>query len=173
MNEKRINFLIAAVSVIVPLLVALLIYTPAFNLNIDVSFLPALNACLNSAVTVLLLLGLYFIRNKNRKAHKLSMLSAFSLSALFLISYIVYHSSTEETKFGGEGIIKTIYYVILFTHIILAAIIMPFILVTLTRALTEQVDRHRKIARITWPLWLYVSVTGVIIYFMISPYYQH
>lgn len=173
MNERRINILIAVVSVIVPLVVALLIYTPAFNLNIDVSFLPGLNACLNSAVTILLLAGLYFIRNKNRKAHKFSMLSAFSLSALFLISYIVYHSSTEETKFGGEGAIRFIYYVILFTHILLAALIMPFILVTLSRALTERFDKHRKIARITWPLWLYVSITGVVIYFMISPYYQH
>lgn len=173
MNEKRINILIAVVSIIVPLVVALLIYTPAFNLNIDVSFLPALNACLNSAVTILLLAGLYFIRNKNRKAHKFSMLSAFSLSALFLISYIVYHSSTEETKFGGEGAVRFIYYVILFTHILLAALIMPFILVTLSRALTERFDKHRKIARITWPLWLYVSITGVVIYFMISPYYQH
>ena len=173
MSEKRINILIAVISVMVPVLVALLIYTPAFNLHIDVSFLPALNACLNSIVTVLLLAGLYFIRNKNRKAHKLSMLSAFSFSALFLISYIVYHSSTEETTFGGDGPVKYIYYVILFTHILLAAIIMPFILVTLSRALTERFDRHRKIARITWPLWLYVSITGVIIYFMISPYYQH
>ncbi len=173
MNEKRINILIAVVSIIVPLVVAMLIYTPAFNLNIDVSFLPALNACLNSAVTILLLAGLYFIRNKNRKAHKFSMLSAFSLSALFLISYIVYHSSTEETKFGGEGAVRFIYYVILFTHILLAALIMPFILVTLSRALTERFDKHRKIARITWPLWLYVSITGVVIYFMISPYYQH
>jgi len=173
MSERRINLLIAAVSIAVPLLVALLIYTPAFHLNINVSFLPAMNAVFNSTVTVLLLAGYYFIRNKKRKAHKLSMLAAFSISALFLISYIVYHSSTEETKFGGEGAIKTIYYIILFTHIILAAVIMPFILVTMSRALTERFDRHRKIARITFPLWLYVSITGVIIYFMISPYYQH
>lgn len=173
MNERRINLLIAAVSVIVPLLVALLIYTPAFDLSIDVSFLPAMNAVFNSAVTVLLIFGFYFIRNKNIKAHKLCMLSAFSVSALFLISYIVYHSSTEETKYGGEGAIRTVYYIILFTHIILAAVIMPFILITLSRALTERFDRHRKIARITFPLWLYVSITGVIIYFMISPYYQH
>lgn len=173
MNERRINLLIAVISVIVPVVVAILIYTPAFNLNIDVSFLPALNACLNSAVTILLLAGLYFIRHKNRRAHKFCMLSAFSLSALFLISYIVYHSSTDETTYGGEGPVKYVYYVILFTHILLAAAIMPFILVTLSRALTERFDRHRKIARITWPLWLYVSITGVIIYFMISPYYQH
>lgn len=173
MNEKRTNLLIAIISIVVPVLVAILIYTPAFHLNVDVSFLPALNAILNSTVTVLLLLGYYFIRNKNRKAHKLSMLSAFSLSALFLISYIVYHSSTEETTFGGEGPVRYVYFIILITHIILAAAIMPFILITLSRALSERFDRHRKIARITFPLWLYVSVTGVIIYFMISPYYQH
>ena len=173
MNEKRTNLLIAIISIVVPVLVAILIYTPAFHLNVDVSFLPALNAVLNSTVTVLLLLGYYFIRNKNRKAHKLSMLSAFSLSALFLISYIVYHSSTEETTFGGEGPVRYVYFIILITHIILAAAIMPFILITLSRALSERFDKHRKIARITFPLWLYVSVTGVIIYFMISPYYQH
>ncbi len=172
MNEKRTNLFIATISVIVPVLVAILIYTPAFHLSVDVSFLPGLNAILNSCVTILLLMGFYFIRNKNRRAHKFSMLSAFSLSALFLISYIVYHSSTEETKFGDTGAIKYVYYTILLTHILLAAVIMPFILVTLSRALTERFDKHRKIARITFPLWLYVSITGVIIYFMISPYYQ-
>jgi putative membrane protein len=173
MSDRRINIIIAVISAIVPVVVALLIYTPAFKISVDVSFLPTLNAALNSTVTVLLLTGFYFIRQKKRTAHKFCMLSAFSLSALFLISYLIYHSSTEETAFGGTGPIKIIYYFILITHIILAAIIMPLVLFTLSRALTERFDKHRKIARITLPLWLYVSVSGVVIYFMISPWYQH
>ena len=115
------------------------------------------------------------------------MMSAFSLSALFLISYVLYHASSDATIFGDSdhngqvsdeenstlGNIKTLYYVILLSHIILAACIMPFVLISLSRALAEKYDKHKKIARITWPLWFYVSVTGVIVYFMISPYYNH
>lgn len=171
MKETAINKLIFFISVLVPLLIASLFFTPAFRLQADVSFLPRLNAIINSCVTILLLLGFYFIKNKNRKAHKFCMLSAFSLSGLFLISYLVYHSSAEDTKYGGEGIVRYIYFFILITHILLAALILPFILITVSRALSERFDKHRKIARITWPLWLYVSVSGVIIYLMISPYY--
>lgn len=171
MNEVIVNRLIFIISIAVPLLVAALFFTPAIQLQADVSFLPKLNAIINSCVSILLIAGLYFIRNKKRKAHKFCMLSAFSLSGLFLISYVVYHASAEDTKYGGEGLIRYIYFFILITHIILAAIILPFILITISRALSESFDKHRKIAKITWPLWLYVSITGVIIYFMISPYY--
>jgi len=99
------------------------------------------------------------------------MLSAFFLSALFLISYVIYHSATESTSFGGAGLIRTVYFFILITHIVLAAAILPLILITMSRALSSRFDRHRKIARITFPLWLYVSVTGVVVYLMIAPYY--
>ncbi|MFI5171080.1 MAG: DUF420 domain-containing protein [Chitinophagales bacterium] len=187
MSERSINRIIFIVSVAVPVLVAVLFYTPAINLNIDVTFLPKFHAILNSSVAILLGAGLYFILSKNRKAHKFCMMTAFSLSALFLISYVLYHTSADATVFGdidhnGKlsddenallGNKKTIYYSILISHIILAACIMPFILISLSRALTEKFDRHKKIARITWPLWFYVSVTGVIVYFMISPYYNH
>ena len=187
MNEKTINRIIFIISVAVPLLVAVLFYTPAIHLNINTSFLPKFHAMLNSGVAILLLAGLYFIKNKNRKAHKISMMSAFSLSALFLISYVLYHTSTDATIFGDsnfDGILseeekaalgseKMLYYSILISHIILAALILPFILITLSRALTEKFDKHRKIARITWPLWFYVAVTGVVVYFMIAPYYAH
>jgi putative membrane protein len=171
MKEASVNRLIFVVSVAIPVLIAILFFTPAIHLQADVSFLPKLNAIINSCVTVLLLAGFYFIKNKKKKQHKLCMLSAFSLSGLFLISYVVYHASAEDTKFGGEGFIRHIYFFILITHILLAAIILPFILITVSRALSERFDKHRKIARITWPFWLYVSVTGVIIYFIISPYY--
>lgn len=187
MNEKITNRVIFVTSVAVPLLVAILFYLPAVKLNINVSFLPEFHAILNSSVAVLLLTGLYFIKNKNRRAHKLCMMSAFSLSALFLISYVLYHASSDATIFGDSdhngalstaenaslGNIKTIYYVILISHIILAACIMPFVLISLSRALSGKYDKHKKIARITWPIWFYVSVTGVIVYFMISPYYNH
>ncbi len=185
MNEKKLNRLIVIISVAVPALVCVLFYTPAIHLPINVSFLPRFHAILNSCVAVLLLTGLYFIRNKNKKAHKLAMLSAFSLSALFLVSYVLYHSSADATVFGdldhngqldtaekaAAGSFRFVYYVILATHILLAAVIMPFILVTLSRALTDRFDKHRKIARITWPIWFYVAVTGVVVYLMIAPYY--
>ena len=187
MNDKIINRIIFSISVAVPLLVAMLFYMPAIKLNINVSFLPKFHAILNSSVAILLAAGLYFIKNKNRRAHKICMMSAFSLSALFLISYVLYHASSDSTIFGDSdhngvlsdeenavlGSTKTIYYIILISHILLAACIMPFILISLSRALSEKYDKHRKIAKITWPLWFYVSVTGVIVYFMISPYYGH
>ncbi len=171
-SQRRVNWLIAIISVAVPVLVAVLFYMPAIDLNIDISFFPKFHAALNSCVAVLLVTGLVFIRRRNVKAHRACMMGAFSLSALFLISYVIYHSASESTAFGGEGIIRYVYYFILGTHIILAAIIMPFILITMSRALTFKFDKHRKIARITFPLWLYVAVTGVIVYFMIAPYYE-
>ena len=187
MNEKSTNRIIFAISVAVPVLVAILFYTPALNLNINVSFLPKLHAILNSTVAILLLIGLYFIKAKNIKAHKLTMLSAFSTSALFLISYVIYHSASESTLFGDSNFdgtvsaeesaavssIKMVYYIILLSHIILAAVIMPFILITVSHGLSARFDKHRKIAKITWPLWFYVAVTGVVVYFMIAPYYPH
>ncbi|MEZ5014309.1 MAG: DUF420 domain-containing protein [Chitinophagales bacterium] len=171
MQEKTINRLIFAVSVFVPVLVAVLFYTPAIHFNVDVQFLPKLNAMLNASVTVCLLAGYYFIRKKNRRVHKWFMMTAFSLSAIFLISYVVYHGASEPAHYGGPQLWKIVYLIILFTHIVLAAVILPFILFTFSRALTERFDKHRKIARITWPLWLYVAVSGVVVYLMISPYY--
>ncbi len=185
MNEKVTDKIIFAISVVVPILVAVLFYTPALHLNINVSFLPKLHAIFNSSVAVLLVFGLYFIKSKNIKAHKIAMLSAFSISAMFLISYVIYHSASDSTIFGDSNHdgalsieesaaiagIKTVYYIILISHIVLAAVIMPFILITVSRALSARFDKHRKIAKITWPLWLYVAVTGVVVYFMIAPYY--
>jgi len=170
-NEKKMNRIITAVSIAVPVVVALLFYTPAVRLNLNVAVLPGFNALLNSAVSVLLLTGFLFIRRKQIWAHRACMMSAFVLSAVFLVSYVVYHAASESTPFGGEGIIRTIYYVILISHILLATIILPLVLFTIYRAISGRLEQHRKLARWTFPIWLYVSVTGVIVYLMISPYY--
>lgn len=185
MNEKSINKIILAISIAVPVIVTVLFYMPAVHLNFDTSILPGFHALLNSGVAICLLAGLYMIKNRRQSAHRNFMMGAFSLSALFLVSYVLYHLSAESTLFGDSdhdgvvseaekmaaGSVRYIYYVILLSHIVLAAAILPFILITLSRALTARFDKHRKIARITWPLWFYVAVTGVVVYFMIAPYY--
>ncbi len=128
---------------------------------------PAINASLNAASTVLLVAGYVFIRRKRVVAHKLCMLSAFVASVVFLASYVAYHARVGAVPFAGRGWIRAVYFSILIPHTILAAAIVPLALVTLSRALREQFDRHRRIARWTLPLWLYVSVTGVIIYWLL------
>lgn len=133
----------------------------------DVSGLPALNAGLNSISTVLLAAGYYCIRQGQRQRHRALMLAAFGTSCLFLTSYLVYHYHAGSVPFQGQGWIRPVYFTILITHIVLAAAIVPLALVTLTRALREKYDRHRRIARWAFPLWMYVSVTGVVIYLML------
>jgi putative membrane protein len=176
MSDRIYLPIIGTASVLIPLVVALLLFIPskdAFNMGIDVHFLPLLNACINSTVTVLLLSGFYFIRRRNINAHKTCMLAATVLSTLFLVSYVIYHSQAPATKFGGEGFIRYVYYFILITHIVLATVIVPLALLSIYRGLNSQFALHRKIARWTLPIWLYVAVTGVIVYLMISPYYSH
>lgn len=173
LDEKNAKIVITALSVVVALLVGVLNWglkkpeIPPF----DLSFFPKFHAGLNSTVSVLLILGLYFIKNKKTEAHKKTMFTAFIVSAVFLVSYVVYHSIAQETRFGGEGFIKVIYLLLLATHIILAAIMMPFILMTFYYAWTDNYVKHRKLAKIVWPFWFYVAVSGVIVYFMIAPYY--
>ena len=139
----------------------------------SISQLPALNAILNSVSAILLVTGYFFIRQKKIQAHKVSMISAFVTSTLFLTSYLIYHFSKElgPTRFRGEGIIRPIYFFILITHTALAVTIVPMIFVTFSRALKKKFDPHRKIARWTLPLWMYVSVTGVIVYLMLYQLY--
>lgn len=134
---------------------------------ISVSQLPTLNAALNSLSAVFLFAGYLFIRAKNRDAHRACMLAAFACSTLFLISYLVYHFQVGSVGFKGRGWIRPVYFTILITHTLLAATVPPLALVTLTRALRERFDAHRRIARWTLPIWLYVSVTGVVIYLML------
>ena len=133
----------------------------------NVSDLPALNASLNGVATVFLSAGYLFVRRRQIQAHKASMLAAVAASALFLISYVIYHANAGSRPFTGTGPVRAAYFLILITHIVLAAAIVPMVLLTLTRALRVQFDRHAAIARRTLPLWLYVSVTGVVIYVML------
>lgn len=134
---------------------------------ISVSQLPSLNAALNSLSAILLIAGYLFIRSRNIKAHKTCMLAAFASSILFLISYLVYHYQVGSVPFQGQGGIRLVYFTILLTHTILAITVVPLALVTLFRAFKERFDRHRRIARWTFPIWLYVSVTGVVVYWML------
>lgn len=139
--------------------------------GLDVHVFARINAVLNSLVSVLLIAGLFTARAGQWTLHRAVMLTAMSLSVLFLISYILHHLFAGDTPFGGQGTIKVLYYVILFTHILLAAGSLPYILFTAYRGLTGRYADHRRLARRTWPVWLYVSVSGVVVYMLISPYY--
>jgi len=171
-NDKLANWLILSFSVIVFLVVAALgrVHLKV-DLGFDVHIFALLNAVINSAVAVLLVAALMAVKKGKYELHKKLMLFAMVLSILFLVSYICHHLFAEDTRFGGTGGLKTFYYIILFTHIPLAGIILPFILFTAYRGLIGEYPRHKKIAKITWPLWLYVAITGVLVYVLISPYY--
>lgn len=171
-NDSRAKLLIGIFSFVV---FAVVVSLGKIQLKVDLGFnvhvFATINAFINSVIAVLLVLALIAVKNKNFLLHKRMMMSALLLSILFLVSYIAHHLFAGETKFGGEGFLKTIYYIILITHIFLAAIILPFILFTAYRALIGEYETHKKLAKITWPLWFYVAVTGPIVYLMISPYY--
>lgn len=172
-NDTRARILIITVSLVVFIAIVILSRTKLnVTLGFDEHIFAKINAVINSTVSVLLIAGLITVKNKRYLLHKRIMLSAMLLSCLFLISYICHHLFAGETKFGGQGTIRYIYYFILGTHIVLAGIILPFILFTAYRALTGEWVRHKKLAKITWPIWLYVAITGVMVYFMISPYYS-
>lgn len=136
-------------------------------MTFDYTVLPGVNATLNGIATIFLVAGWMFIRRRNVPRHRACMLAAFITSGLFLASYLVYHANVGSVPFQGAGPVRVVYFAILITHIILAAAILPLALITLSRALSQQFDRHRKIARWTLPIWLYVSVTGVVIYLML------
>jgi uncharacterized membrane protein YozB (DUF420 family) len=138
---------------------------------LSIADLPALNATLNGIAGLLLLAGFYFIRRRQIARHRAAMIGAFAMSTLFLISYLVYHANVGSRPFPGQGPIRTLYFAILITHIVLAAAIVPLALVTLWRGLKRDDVRHRRIAKITWPIWMYVSVTGVVIYLMLYQMY--
>ncbi len=171
-NDRFYIPLIGGLSVIVPLVVAFLIFGNKAEKDIfgDVSFLPTLNAIINSTVSVLLVLGLVFIKRKQIKLHRFVMLSAFVLSALFLVSYIIYHYGADSVPYGGEGAAKVIYLIILGTHILLSVIVLPLAFFAIYRGLTDQIAKHKKITRWAWPIWLYVSITGVVVYLMAHVY---
>lgn len=139
--------------------------------GVDLGFLPTVNAVINSLVAILLVVALIMIKRGNIQMHKNAIMAAMVCSALFLLSYVGYHFTNEETKFGGEGVAKTIYLVVLISHIILAAVSLPFILMTWMYGFTNQFHKHRKMAKWVFPMWLYVAVTGPICYLMLRPYY--
>ena len=172
-NDKKARWFILTVSFVVFAAVVLL---SRIKLEIDLGFdkhiFAKINAIINSTVSILLLTGLVAVKAKKYLLHKRIMIVAIVLSCLFLVSYICHHLFTGETKFGGTGPLRYFYFIILSTHIILAGIILPFILFTAYRGLIAEYDRHKKLSKVTWPIWLYVSVTGVLVYLLISPYYS-
>ena len=173
-TEKNYNNYIILLSVGIPLAVVGLftIRLKDFGINVQpLNFLPPIYATINAITAAVLLIAVNAIKNGKRGLHSKLMNTAIILSVLFLLMYIAYHASAEPTKYGGQGMMKYIYYFILFSHIILSVAVIPLVLITYTRALAEKFDRHKKIAKITFPIWLYVAVTGVIVYLMISPYY--
>ncbi len=171
-NDSRARLLILTVSFVVFAAVAILSRVKlTVHLGFDIHVFALFNAIINSIVSILLVWAYVAVRRKNYVTHKRLMLTAIGLSVTFLLFYISHHLMTDETKFGGEGPIRYFYYVLLATHIVLAAVILPFILYTAYFSATGEYGKHKKLARYTWPLWLYVSITGVVVYLMISPYY--
>jgi len=185
--NRNLTVPIIIVSIAIPVAVAFLILVPQVKIDFgfNTHFLPLFHAILNSSTAILLLASLYFIRNGQITAHKRANLTAVVLSTIFLISYVIYHSSHPSTLYGdvnhdgvvsadekaAAGPLRYVYYFILSSHIILSAVIIPLVLFTLQRAFQGRFGRHRRLARITWPAWFYVAVTGVIVYLMISKYY--
>jgi putative membrane protein len=174
-KEKKYNKIITALSIVIPLAVAALFGVNLKELGFDVeplTFLPPIYASINGVTAVLLIAAVLAIKKGNKKLHEQLNTSAILCSVLFLLMYIAYHITSESTKFGGEGVIKYVYYFILLTHILLSIAVIPFVLITFVRARLGKFPEHKKIAKITFPLWLYVAITGVVVYLMISPYYS-
>ena len=188
--EKRFKGSIVFVSILIPIVVAILfsIKLKDFGINVEpLSFLPPIYAGINALTAILLVIGVIAIKNGNREKHQKLMTAAIGCSVAFLVMYVAYHLTADSTKYGDTnhdgilsevelaeaGIMRLIYFFILITHILLSIIIIPLVLFTYVRALAERFDRHKKLAKITFPIWLYVAITGVIVYIMISPYYAN
>ena len=188
--ERKFRGTIIAVSIIIPVAVAVLFSVKLKDFGVEVeplSFLPPIYASINGLTALLLVMGVIAIKNGNRKVHKRFMTTAIACSVAFLVMYVAYHMTTDSTVFGdinadglldetektNAGSMRYVYWFILLSHILLSVIIIPMVLFTYVRALAEQYDRHKKLAKITFPIWLYVAVTGVVVYLMISPYYAN
>ncbi|MDM1395807.1 DUF420 domain-containing protein [Myroides odoratimimus] len=172
--EQKYNKWIWVLSIVIPVVVAILFGVNLQKLGYDVkplSFLPPIYASINGLTAVLLVWAVMAIKKGNKQLHERLIKVCIACSLAFLAMYVAYHMTSIETKFGGEGIIRPIYFFILITHILLSIIIIPFVLFTFVRGISGSYERHKKLARITYPMWLYVAVTGVIVYLMISPYY--
>lgn len=169
-NQLRYKNLIIVVSILIPVVVALL-----FRVRLEgvqpFTFLPPIYAAINGYTAVILMIALWAIKKRKITLHEQLMKTAIGLSLSFLVMYVIYHLTSDPTPYGGEGWMKTLYYFILISHILLSVAIIPLVLISFVRAISQQFTSHRKIARITFPIWLYITITGVIIYIMISPYY--
>ncbi|MGJ8736749.1 DUF420 domain-containing protein [Zobellia laminariae] len=169
-KEKKFNKLITIVSIVVPVVVAILFGVKIPNVE-RLGFLPPIYASINGLTAVLLLVAVWAIKNGKKELHQNIMTSCIGLSLLFLLMYIGYHMTSESTTYGGEGAVRYVYFFILITHIILSIAIIPLVLKTYAFAYLKKFESHRKWAKITFPIWFYVAVTGVVVYLMISPYY--
>ena len=173
-QEQKANRIINILALAIPIAVAVLLgIRQKVDLGNWTTYLPHINGIINSLTTVLLLMGLYFIRQKNIAAHRRTMLTAFTLGSLFLISYVLYHLTNESTPFGGQGWIRPVYYFLLVSHIVLSIVVVWFVLRAVYFAISGQILKHRQTVKYAFPIWLYVSITGVIVYLMIKPYYIH
>lgn len=173
-QERKYKRIIIALSIIIPIAVAALFMINLRELGFDVeplTFLPPIYATINGITALLLYFAVMAIKNGNKKLHERLTTTAIACSLAFLLMYIAYHMTSDSTKFGGEGAVKYMYYFILITHILLSIVIIPFVLLTYMRAKLGDFEKHKKIARTTFPLWMYVAISGVIVYLMISPYY--
>ena len=171
---QKYNKWILTVSIAIPVAVAGLFLVKLKDFGISVTpltFLPPIYATINAVTAIVLISAVLAIKNGKRKIHENLMKTAIALSLAFLVMYIAYHMTTDSTAFGGSGAIKYVYFFILLSHIILSIATIPLVLITYVRALAEKFDQHKKIAKITFPIWLYVAVTGVVVYLMIAPYY--
>jgi putative membrane protein len=168
-TKKNYNRIIIALSIIIPVLIAIL-----FGVKLDIKlpvFLPPIYATINAITVVILCWAFIAIRRGQQKLHQLLMKTALFLSALFLLLYVLYHMTSDATSFGGEGTLKIAYFTLLISHIVLSVGVIPLVLITFVRGLTERFDSHKKLARIALPLWLYVALSGVLVYLLIAPYY--
>lgn len=172
LKEKRFNKWITVISIAIPLVVALLFGYKIPNAE-PLSFLPPIYAGINGLTAILLIVAVIAIKNGRKQVHQKLMTTCIVLSALFLVMYVAYHMTSESTVFGGEGPIKYIYYFILMTHIVLSIAVIPLVLITYSKVYLHDFESHRQWAKYTFPIWLYVAVTGVLVYLMISPYYPY
>jgi len=192
-SKSIYDILIWVVSVLVPIVVALLLFMKwdydqlVFDMRIPnsdpiilienlpivkpLTFLPPIYATINGLTAILLVLAVYYIKNGKRKIHESLIKVCIALSLSFLVMYIAYHLTTDPTSFGGSGLISYLYFFILITHILLSIVVIPLVLISYSRAIKSKFILHKKIAKITFPIWLYVATTGVVVYLMISPYY--
>jgi putative membrane protein len=169
-KETKYNKVIVALSVVIPLAVAIL-----FGVKLDIKlpvFLPPIYASINAVTAFLLIFSVMSVKRGKLRLHENLMKLSIACSVLFLVLYVLYHMTSDSTKYLAEGSIRYVYYFILISHVVLSIAVIPFVLITYVRAITNQIELHKKIAKYTFPLWLYVAVTGVVVYVMIAPYYN-